>query len=292
MVSITDFLKDLVCDALEADLIKLFAMMYSGMLDTTDTLTITPANWHDGRIAAYIESIYENIMMPVAAIIITFFLTLEIYNIVVEKNQMKEVDVSALVTLFIKIMVCFFVVVNSLNIVNGIFGLGTWVVQRAVDIVPLDVGTPEDMAAEIVKALRADNSIRFWTVLGYWLDTTLYKWLFTIINVISFVVVYGRLMQMVLYAAFAPIPLATFLNKDWGVGQNYIKNLMALAFQGFLIILIYGIYVILISNPPEFNASDFFTEPKHILQNLFYGVLLCMSLTKTNTITQSVFGAH
>ena len=91
-----------------------------------------------------------------------------------------------------------------------------------------------------------------------------------------------------LVTALGPIPLATMGSSEWrSTGQNYLKSLLALGFQAFLIMIVVGIYAVLIR-----NISGAVDIAGAIWGCMGYTVLLCFCLFKTGSISKSVFGAH
>jgi hypothetical protein len=64
-----------------------------------------------------------------------------------------------------------------------------------------------------------------------------------------FVIVYARMIEIYLMVSLAPIPFATFGNREQSmIGQNYLRSLFALGFQGFLIMICVAIYAVLIQS--------------------------------------------
>ena len=108
------------------------------------------------------------------------------------------------------------------------------------------------------------------------------------LSAIIFVIVYGRMVEIYLMVSLAPIPFATFGNHEQShTGQNYLRSLFALGFQGFLIMICVGIYAVLIQN---LSFSD------NIISSIWgflgYTVLLAFTLFKTGSLAKSVFAAH
>ena len=109
-----------------------------------------------------------------------------------------------------------------------------------------------------------------------------------ILSIIIFVIVYGRMIEIYLMTSLAPIPFSTFGNREQSmIGQNYLRSLFALGFQGFLIMICVGIYAVLIQGISV--SSDVIAS---IWGVMGYTVLLCFTLFKTGTLAKSVFSAH
>ena len=109
-----------------------------------------------------------------------------------------------------------------------------------------------------------------------------------ILSIVIFVIVYGRMIEIYCMVSLAPIPMATFGNHEQShMGQNYLKCLFALGFQGFLILICVAIYAMLIQSVAI--SGDAINS---IWSIVGYTVLLCFSLFKTSSVTKSVLGAH
>ena len=101
-------------------------------------------------------------------------------------------------------------------------------------------------------------------------------------------VIYGRMIEIYLVTSVAPIPMATMMGKEWGgMGQNYLRSLIALGFQAFLIIVCVAIYAVLVQSIA--TESDIIMA---IWSCVGYTVLLCFTLFKTGSLAKSVFNAH
>ena len=109
-----------------------------------------------------------------------------------------------------------------------------------------------------------------------------------ILSIVIFVIVYGRMIEIYCMVSLAPIPMATWGNHEQShMGQNYLKCLFALGFQGFLILICVAIYAVLIQSVAI--SGDAINSIWGIVG---YTVLLCFSLFKTSSVTKSVLGAH
>jgi len=123
---------------------------------------------------------------------------------------------------------------------------------------------------------------------GLFLQSMIVQVTLKVLGVVIFVIVYGRMIEIYLMTSLAPIPFSTFGNREQSmVGQNYLRSLLALGFQGFLIMICVGIYAVLIQN---ISYSDDIIAS--IWGILGYTVLLCFTLFKTGTLAKSVFSAH
>ena len=121
-----------------------------------------------------------------------------------------------------------------------------------------------------------------------------FKWIFVglctqILSICIFLVIYGRMIEVYLVTSIGPIPFATMVNREWGnTGQNYLRSLLALGFQAFLIMICVGIYAVLVEGISL--SGDNISGA--IWGCMGYTVLLCFTLFKTGSLAKSLFGAH
>ena len=120
------------------------------------------------------------------------------------------------------------------------------------------------------------------------LETMLVSLCMKIMSVLITVLLYGRMIEIYLYTSVAPIPFATFSNREWGqVGNNYFRGLLALGFQGFFMMVCVGIYAVLVST---IQISD--NMHSALFGVAAYTVILCFSLMKTGSLSKAIFNAH
>jgi len=125
-------------------------------------------------------------------------------------------------------------------------------------------------------------------LLGLWLQTFIVGFTMRALNIVIFIIVYGRMIEIYLMTSLAPIPLATLSNREFGgMGQNYFKALCAIGLQGLLILVCVGIYAVLVQQ----IATD--GSPIMAIWTVMgYTVLLCFTLFKTGGVAKSILGAH
>jgi hypothetical protein len=126
------------------------------------------------------------------------------------------------------------------------------------------------------------------SLFGLWFQTLFVGITMHALNIVIFIIVYGRMIEIFLLTSLAPVPLATLSNREFGsMGQNYFKSLCAIGLQGFLILVCVGIYAVLV------QAIVTSGDPIGAVWRVMgYTVLLCFTLFKTGSVAKSVLGAH
>ena len=246
----------------------------------------TPQGWNGG-IYNMIRSLSDNVILPIAGVILAIVMTMELIQIITDKNNMHgEVDTWFIFKWVFKTACAVLIVSNTWNIVMGVFDVAQSVVNNASGVVVGNVSL--DLASSLADLEARLNEMEVWSLLGLWLQATIVKLTMNALNICIFIIVYGRMIEIYLVTSIAPIPMATAMNREWGqMGQNYLRSLFALGFQGFLIIICVAIYAVLVQNMiVDTNIST------AIWSCMGYTVLLCFTLFKTGSLAKSLFNSH
>jgi len=270
---------------IESNLTTMFADVNEKTATIAEQIGQTPQGWN-GNIFSMIRSLSETVIIPIAGMIITFVLCYELITMITEKNNLHEGDTFSFFKYFIKMWVAVFLVSHTFDITMAIFDVAQHVVSAASALIRgsayIDIG---EVLAAMIAALQ-DKGIPELAALA--METLLVGNAMKLLSVLITVILYGRMIEIFLTCSVAPIPFATLTNKEWGqIGNNYIRNLSALGFQGFFMMVCVAIYTVLVQ-------SIVLSENIHasVFQIAAYTVLLCFSLFKTGSLSKSIFNAH
>ena len=245
----------------------------------------TPQGWN-GNIFSMIQNLSDSVIVPIAGMIITFVLCYELISMLTEKNNMHDIDTWMFFKYFFKMWVAVWIVSHTFTITMAVFDVGQNVVSRAAGVISSDTAINIDTMISTMETAMESMEIGELVILA--LETMLVSLCMKVISVFITVILYGRMIEIYLYSSVGAIPFATMSNREWGqIGNNYLRGLFALAFQGFFMMVCVGIYAVLVAN---IQMSD------NIHSALFgvmaYTVILCFSLMKTGNFARSIFNAH
>ena len=270
---------------IESNLTTMFADVNEKTSIIPEQIGQTPQGWN-GNIFSMIRSLSETVIIPIAGMIITFVLCYELITMITEKNNLHEGDTFSFFKYFIKMWVAVFLVSHTFDITMAIFDVAQHVVSAASDLI---TGSTYIDIQEVLAAMLAGLQNKGIPELaGIAMETLLVGNAMKLLSVVITVILYGRMIEIFLTCSVAPIPFATLTNREWGqTGNNYIRNLVALGFQGFFMMVCVAIYTVLVQ-------SIVLSENIHasIFQIAAYTVLLCFSLFKTGSLSKSIFNAH
>lgn len=282
---ISDAIKEFLMGLIESNLTNMFTDVNDKVGTIAAEVGKTPSSWN-GSIYTMVKGLSDNVIVPIAGIIITFVLCYELISMVTEKNNMQEMDTWMFFKWFFKAAVAIYLLTNTFNIVMAVFDIGQHVVGGAAGVI--GGSTSIDIASTLDTMRTGMEAMEIGELLGLAIETLLISLCLKIMSILITVILYGRMIEIYLTVSVAPIPFATMTNREWGnIGTNYFRGLFALAFQGFLIMVCVGIYAVLINN--MIIADDIHSA---LFSVAAYTVILCFSLFKTGSLSKSIFNAH
>ena len=283
--ALTDWLKELLVGGIMSNLSGMFDSVNQQVADISVQVGQTPQGWN-GSIFNMIQNLSETIIIPIAGAILAFVMTLELIQLIVEKNNLHDVDTWMFFKWVFKSAAAILIVTSTWNIVMGVFDVAQGVVAQAAGIIGSD-------ASIDISTVMADMETRLMEMdlgplFGLWVQSLFIGITMWALYICIFIVIYGRMIEIYLVTSVAPIPMATMMGKEWGgMGQNYLRSLFALGFQAFLIIVCVAIYAVLVQGIA--TEDDIIMA---IWTCVGYTVLLCFTLFKTGSLSKAVFQAH
>ena len=280
---ITEFFKELLIGGIQANLESMFLDINNQVASVASDVGQTPMGWN-GEVFNFIKAINNNVIIPIAGLIITAVLCIELINMVMQKNNMHDSDTFEFFKYIIKMWVAVYLVTHAFDFSMAVFDVAQSLVNQAAGVINTSAVVSMDQVTEMV-ALLEDKGIG--ELIMILLETSLVKISIQAISLIITVVVYGRMFEIYIYSSVSAIPFATMGNKEWGqIGNNYIKGLFALGLQGLFLIICLGVYAVLVKT---ISITDIHTS---IFMVLAYALLLGLTMLKTGTLAKSILNAH
>ena len=283
--TLEQWLKDLLISFITSNLTTLFDDVNTKVDPIASEVSRTPATWN-ASIFSMIRNLSDNVIVPIAGIIITFVLCYELITMITEKNNMHDVDTFMFFKYFFKAAVAVYLVSNTFTITMAVFDVAQHVVNNAGGII--SGSTNIDIATTIATMQTDMQTMEIGGLLQLAVETLIVSLCLKIMSILITVILYGRMIEIYITISVSPIPFATMTNREWGnVGTNYFKSLFALGFQGFFMMVCVAIYAVLV------NSMTISTDIHAALFSCAaYTVLLCFALMKTGSVSKAIFGAH
>ena len=283
--SITEWLKEMLVSGIVSNLSGMFDHVNQKVGEISAQVGTTPQAWNSG-VFNMVHSLSETVIIPIAGMVLAFVMTLELIQLIIDKNNLNDVDTWMFFKWVFKTACAILIVTNTWNIVMGVFDVAQSVVSNAAGVVIRDASI--DISSVVSDMETRLMAMDLGPLFGLWFQSLFVGITMWALTICIFIIVYGRMVEIYLVTSVAPLPMATILNREWGqMGQNYLRSLFALGFQAFLIIVCVGIYAVLVQNiavDSDISAA--------IWTCMGYTVLLCFTLFKTGSLAKSVFNAH
>ena len=282
--SIVEWLKELLVTGIMSNLTSTFDSVNAQVGQIATEVGMTPSTFSPA-IFNMIKNLSENVIMPIAGLILTFIACYELIQLVISHNNLANFETWIFFKWVFKTFVAVTLITNTMNITMAVFDVAHHVVSQAGGIITGSTAIDASTLATMQSNLEA---MEVGELLGIFLMSFIVQFLVYILSALIFVIVYARMIEIYLMVSLAPLPFATFGNKEQSmIGQNYLRSLFALGFQGFLIMVCVGIYAVLIQSIAF--SSDIIGSLWGVVG---YTVLLAFTLFKTGSVAKSVLHAH
>ena len=280
---IEEFFKELLLGGIQANLESMFLDINNQVGKVAADVGKTPMGWN-GEVFNFIKSINDSVIIPIAGLIITAVLCIELINMVMQKNNMHDTDTFDFFKYIIKMWIAVWLVSHAFEFSMAVFDVAQHMVNKAAGVINTSATVSGDQIVAMMDTLKEKGLGELVMIL---FETSLIKVAIQVISVVIMLVVYGRMFEIYVYSSVSAIPFATMGNKEWGqIGTNYIKGLFALGLQGLFLMVCLGIYAVLVKT---IKITDIHTSTMTILG---YAVLLGLMMLKSGTLAKSVLNAH
>ena len=288
MDSVIEAIQEWLCASLIKGIMKhltnIFDSVNTQVGEITATVGQTPSSFMPS-VYQLIRNLSENVIMPIAGIILTFIACYELIQLVAGHNNLAHFETWIFFKWVLKTFVAVTLITNTFTITMAVFDVAQWVVLQSGGI----ISASTTLTAADLAAIQATLETLEWGELTtIYMQTFVLQFLLQFLAIIIFIVVNGRMVEIYLYVSLAPIPFATFGNQEQSqTGQNYFRSLWALGLQGFLIMVCVGIYAVMIQ-----TLSVTTDIVDYLWKVLGFTALLAFTLFKTGSVAKSILHAH
>lgn len=280
---IKEFFQKLLLEGIQANLNSMFIDINDQVGSIAKDVGKTPMGWNSD-VFSFIKNINDNVIIPIAGLIITSVLCIELTNMVMQRNNMHDTDTFEFFKYIIKMWVAVWLASHAFTFSMAVFDVAQHLVNQAAGVINTSATVSSDQIVSMVDGLKSKELGELVMIL---LETSLVKVAIQVMSIIIMLVVYGRMFEIYVYCSVSAIPFATMGNKEWGqIGTNYIKGLFAIGLQGLFLMICLGIYSVLVKTIKitDIHASIFMV--------LGYAILLGLMMLKSGTLAKSILNAH
>ena len=281
---VTDWLREMLISGIMGNLTGMFDSVNQQVGEIATEVATTPAAFSPA-VFALIRNVSETVIVPIAGLLLTFIVCSELIQMIIDHNNLANFETWIFFKWIFKTCVAVLLISNCFTITMAVFDVAQHVIASSGGIIQ---GSTAIDAATITAMQNTLEDMDLGPLIGLFLQTFIVQFTMSAISAIIFVIIYGRMIEIYLVTSLAPIPFATFGNREQShTGQNYLRSLFALGFQGFLIMICVGIYAVLVQT---ISFTDDIIGSVWVV--LGYTILLCFTLFKTGSLAKSVFAAH
>ena len=281
---ITEWLKEIIVSTIMGNLSGMFESVNTQVGEIATSVGMTPANFSP-EVFAMVRNVSESVIIPIAGLILTFIACYELIQMIIDHNNLANFETWIFFKWVFKTFMAVMLITNTFNITMAVFDVAQHVVNSSAGIIVGDTAIDATALEQLEETL---NGMELGPLIGLLMQSFVIQFAMSALAIVIFVIVYGRMIEIYLMVSLAPIPFSTFGNREQSqIGQNYLRSLFAIGFQGFLIIICVGIYAVLVQSVAF--SDDIIAS---IWGVMGYTVLLCFTLFKTGGLAKSVFSAH
>ena len=281
---ITEWLKEVIISAIMGNLSGMFESVNTQVGEIATSVGMTPANFSP-EVFAMVRNVSESVIIPIAGLILTFIACYELIQMIIDHNNLANFETWIFFKWVFKTFMAVMLITNTFNITMAVFDVAQHVVNSSAGIIAGDTAIDATALEQLEETL---NGMELGPLIGLLMQSFVIQFTMSALAIVIFVIVYGRMIEIYLMVSLAPIPFSTFGNREQSqIGQNYLRSLFAIGFQGFLIIICVGVYAVLVQSVAF--SDDIIAS---IWGVMGYTVLLCFTLFKTGGLAKSVISAH
>ncbi len=283
LLEIEEYLKNLIIPYLMGHLSSMFDSVNSEVGSIASEVGRTPSAFSPS-VFGMIRNISETVILPIAGIILTFVACYELIQLIISYNNLANFETWFIFKWVFKTAIAVELITHTFDFTMAVFDVAQQVVLSAGGLIGASTAVDASALAGMESTLEAMD---IWSLIALYFQVSIIMIITQLLSKLIFVIIYVRMIEIYMYVSMAPIPFATFGNKEQSMmGINYVKSLFALGFQGFLIMICVGIYAMLISTISY--SSDIVGSLWTVLG---YTFLLGLSLFKTSTVSKAILNA-
>ena len=213
-------------------------------------LTQSPETFKGGEIWNVILSIHGALQAIGYALLVLFFLV----GVVKTCGSFAEVKKPEhALKLFVRFAIAKIVITNGLELLLKLIAIVQGIVSGIISASGITAGSATTLPSGIVSAIERCG---FFESIPLWAVTLLGSLFITVLAFIMIMSVYGRFFKIYMYAAIAPIPLATFAGEPTqNIGKTFMKSFCAVLLEGAIVVLACIIFSVFASSPPVIDGS-------------------------------------
>ena len=191
--AINEWIKEILIGAINGNLSTMFGDVNEKVGTIANEVGQTPQGWN-ASIFSMIQTLSENVIVPIAGLVITYVLCVELISMVTEKNNMHDIETFMFFKWIFKAFVAVFIVTNTFNITMAVFDMAQHIVSGAAGVISSE--TNIDAAEALASMQEGLDAMEIPELLLLVLETSLVSLCMKIMSVLITVILYGRMIEI------------------------------------------------------------------------------------------------
>lgn len=242
----------------------------------------------NAQVFKLLETFSKNVVLPIGILILTIVLVTNLCKSLLDDREMQN----PLKVYFFFIITSVFAVIlvtNSFEITNFIINISQTIVDKALTLFDKEATS---ITGDITKFEETLKTMEVSQIFGIWLMLILTVIIMWLVRILVQIVILGRFIEIFMRISIAPIPFATFFNRDLSsTGYNFVKSMVAVSLQAILIMVVIAIYRGTLSS----IAVDVGSQESlmlFLIKILGINLTLVFMLFQTKRIADSILSVH
>ena len=186
---IEEFFRELLLGGIKANLESMFLDINNQVNSVAADVGKTPMGWN-GEVFSFIKNINDSVIIPIAGLIITAVLCIELINMVMQKNNMHDTDTFEFFKYIIKMWIAVWLVSHAFEFSMAVFDVAQSMVNKAAGVINTSATVSGDQIVQMVDALKDKGLGELLMIL---FEISLVKVAIQAISIVIMLVVYGRM---------------------------------------------------------------------------------------------------
>ncbi len=242
----------------------------------------------NAQVFKLLETFSKNVVLPIGILILTIVLVTNLCKSLLDDREMQN----PLKVYFFFIITSVFAVIlvtNSFEITNFIINISQTIVDKALTLFDKEATS---ITGDITKFEETLKTMEVSQIFGIWLMLILTVIIMWLVRILVQIVILGRFIEIFMRISIAPIPFATFFNRDLSsTGYNFVKSMVAVSLQAILIMVVIAIYRGTLSSiAVDVGSQEILML--FLIKILGINLTLVFMLFQTKRIADSILSVH
>ena len=214
-------------------------------------LTTSPQTFKGGTIWSIISTI-NGVLGAIGTALLVLFFTVGVIKTCGSFAELRKPETA--VKVFIRFAIAKYLIDNCLTLLVDFVTIVQGIISKVTGASSIGTALEFTIPSEVQSTFEGigilDGAIPIWAV------CFIAHLAFIVVGLVLLLTVYGRFFRIYMYAAIAPIPLATMAGQPTeNIAKSFLKSFAGVCLQGVVIVLACVIFTAYAASMPQMNTS-------------------------------------